>query len=93
MQHTLYILQIIQQYEHSLNFGIEIWTRALSAQSGAFMFTNVERIPQILGNSVCSCALSITHAIDTRPYFNWPGLEAIVRNVQHDYYGLRNHNR
>ena len=31
MQHTLYIA--IQQYEHSVNFGVEIWTRALSAQS------------------------------------------------------------
>ena len=25
----------------------------------------------------------ITHAIDTRPYFNRPDLEAIVRNVQY----------
>ena len=34
MQHTLYkLLQIIQQYERSVNFGVEIWTRALSAQS------------------------------------------------------------
>ncbi len=27
---------------------------------------------------------TITHAIDSRPYFNWPGLEAIARNVQHN---------
>ncbi len=26
---------------------------------------------------------TITHAIDNKPYFNRPDLEAIVRNVQH----------
>ena len=33
---------------------------------------------------------NITHAIDTRPYFNRPDLEAIVRNVQ--YIVLTNEN-
>ncbi len=46
------------------------------------------RSAYILGKLKHMCTIAITHAIGTRPYFNWPGIEASTSQHAVNLYGF-----